>query len=218
MADTIESFVAKLQSEGVDAGNQEAEKIRAEADRHGRQTLDQAREEAARIVEEAQAQAQALLERAETELSLAARDAATKLRDALNKALQAVIRHGAQGVLEDADFLSKLLHDLVVVYARAEHDSTATATINVQAETREKLTQWALHELKTRAEDANLAIDLKGSLDQAGFEYRIEGATVEVTLDSVVEVLSEMVGAQLREILDEAMTGWQRPQETVADV
>ena len=217
MADTIESFVAKLQSEGVDAGNQEAEKIRAEADRHAEQTRAQATQEAERLVEEAKAQAEALLERAKNELSLAARDAATKLRDALNKGLQAILRHGAQAVLEDVDFLSKLLHDLVVVYARAEHDSTTVATINVQAETREKLTQWALKELKTRAEDANLTIDLKGSLDQAGFEYRLEGATVEVTLDSVVEVLSEMVGAQLREILDEAMTGQEKPQETAAD-
>jgi hypothetical protein len=41
-------------------------------------------------------------------------------------------------------------------------------------------------------------IDLRGTLAEAGFAYEIAGGTVEVTVDSVVEVLSEMVGAELR--------------------
>ena len=44
-------------------------------------------------------------------------------------------------------------------------------------------------------------IDLAGTLRQAGFEYNAGGATIEVTLESVVAVLSEMFSPRLREIL-----------------
>jgi len=46
---------------------------------------------------------------------------------------------------------------------------------------------------------------LRGTLAEAGFAYDIAGGTVEVTADSVVEVLSGMVGSELRkQIVDAA--------------
>ena len=47
-------------------------------------------------------------------------------------------------------------------------------------------------------------IDLRGTLAESGFTYEIAGGTVEVTADSVVEVLSEMVGSELRKRVVEA--------------
>ena len=48
--------------------------------------------------------------------------------------------------------------------------------------------------------------ELAGTLKEAGFEYTVGGATVEVTLSSVVESLSEMVSPALRDILAAAAT------------
>ena len=67
--------------------------------------------------------------------------------------------------------------------------------------------EWAIGEIGREAGDgARESIDLKSTLQEAGFEYEVNNAVVEVTLDSVVETLAALVGPRLREIIDRAMT------------
>ena len=42
----------------------------------------------------------------------------------------------------------------------------------------------------------------RGTLEKAGFEYSIEGSTVEVSVDSVTALLAEMIDPELRKILE----------------
>ena len=56
-----------------------------------------------------------------------------------------------------------------------------------------------------KAKEAGMTIDLKGSLSAAGFEYNVSGATVEVTLESVVESISELVSPHLAKVIDAAV-------------
>ncbi|MHC4982208.1 MAG: hypothetical protein ACYTF6_03445 [Planctomycetota bacterium] len=210
--ETIESFVAKLQAEGVEAGKQAAEKLKAEAQRQAERTLEAAKAEAEKIAAQAKAEAEKTLARSKTELKLAARDTVLKLRDSLNAGLSAVLARGAKEKLSDVDFLGTVLHELVMLYARDEQRSTRQVKINVRPELRDKLANWALGELGgEEGKDGHHSIDLKGSLSQAGFEYQVSGATTEVTLDSVVAVLSELVSPALRELLDKAMAGDKDP-------
>ena len=65
---------------------------------------------------------------------------------------------------------------------------------------REQLTAWALQHLH----QGNLALDLRGTLAEAGFEYQVEGAKIEVTLTSVVDALADLVSPALREMLQRA--------------
>lgn len=205
MAETIETFVAKLQAEGLETGRQEAEQIKQRA-----------REEAARIVQEAEAQAEKLVadarveghnlvERGRTELQLACRDTILRLREALGRAMTSVLSAGTEQALRDVELIGRILHDVVLTYAKADVDGKRRIVINVQPEMRESLANWALEEIKKeRMEGLDTSIDLKGSLKSAGFEYAVSGATVEVTRDSVVQMLRDLVGPRLREIIDAA--------------
>jgi len=208
MAETIESFVAKLQAEGVQTGQEAAEKLRAEARRQAEEIINQAEARAEKIVADARTEAEKILARSKTELALAARDAALRLHEAMGRALQAVIARGVKAKLTDSEFIGKTLHELIMLYAKAELES-GSIEINVSPQIREQLTKWALHEIALEATDsAHLSIDLKGKLAEAGFEYNVaSGATVEVTLDSVVQALMELVGPGLREVLSAAMAG-----------
>jgi len=203
MVDTIETFVALLQSEGVQVGQERAEKLLAEAKAKTEKIRTQAQAEAEKIVADAQGQAQNILARAQTELQLAARDTTLRLRDELSKILRAIITAGATKQLEDADFLGKTLHELILLYASSDlHNSIS---INVQPEMKEKLADWALHEIVSEnTHGRQVPLDLKGTLAQAGFEYHVSGATVEVTLESVVEALVELVSPKLGEIVARA--------------
>ena len=207
MADTIESFVKKLQADGVDVGRQEAAKIQQAARDEAEKTIDDAKRQAEKIVADARADADGMLARAKTELQLASRDAVLKLRNALARALEAIVAEGTKEKLADAGFLGQVLHDLVKLYAESHMGArSAPMTIDVQPEMKQKLREWALSELGQQAIDPlRSSFNLRGALAATGFEYKIAGATVEVTVESVVEMLKDLVGPGLRDVLDRAV-------------
>lgn len=202
MAETIETFVAKLQTEGVEAGRQEAKKLVAEAQRQAQQILQDATEQAEKNLAEAKAKAEADTEKAQADLRLAARDTVLRLRDTLSGLVATVLARATQEALSDGKFLRQLIHDLVLEYAKADREGRHVAQITVQPETRSQLADWILHEVAHK--DGVGAVDLKGVLREAGFEYKTDGATVEVTTASVTAALQDLVGPALRQMLEEA--------------
>lgn len=204
MGETIEEFVAKLQAEGVQAGRQQADRILTQAQEQADRTVADARDQAEKIIAEANAEAQSILQRGHTELQLATRDVAMKLRESLGRAIQVVLARGAGEKLQDAEFLGKLLHEIVMMYAKADLDRKDTLAINVSADMQDKLADWAISELRREKTDGiRGGFNLKATLAGAGFEYNAGGATVEVTPESVVEMLSQLVGPSLRKMLAE---------------
>ncbi len=205
MAESIETFVAKLQNEGVEAGRQEAQTIVSGAKTEAERIVADAQAQADKIIARAKAGAENLLSRGRTELSLAARDAVLRLQETLSKSLQAILRYQAGEILQDVGFLGKVLHELILLYAKDELAAKGGITFNVSPELREKLADWALKEIgQDRLDDIGVHMDLHGTLASAGFEYSVTGATIEVTLDSVVETLTALVGPELRKVLETA--------------
>jgi vacuolar-type H+-ATPase subunit H len=201
MADTIEAFVAKLQAEGVQAGRAAAEELIAKARRDSDEIIRQAEARAAKITSDAEAQAQATLAKAQTELQLAARDTVLRLRDAIGRAIRAVLAAGTSEKLSDPQFLSRLLSDIVLQYVQADIAGKVAFKINVSHQVQEQLAAWALE----RMHRGDVSLDLKGTLAEAGFEYQVGGANVEVTLTSVVDALADLVSPALREVIEQAV-------------
>ena len=205
MADTIESFVAKLQADGVDAGRKQAETIQADAQAGADRILADAQKQAEKILADAEAEAGNLLARGKTELTLAARDTTLKLQDALSGAMQALVSEAVKGPIQDPTFLGKLLHEIVLMYVEQLQQSRGVMQINVPKEMREGLVEWALRELgRTAIDGVRGLFNLEAHLKTAGFEYSVTGATVEVTAESVTNALTELLTPRLREILDQA--------------
>jgi V/A-type H+-transporting ATPase subunit E len=209
MAQTIESFVTQLQQEGVQAGRQQADQIRADAEKQAAETIAQAKAQADQIRADAEKQAAETIERGRTELDLAARDTIQRLRMGLENALSELLSLKVTDALEDPDFLTSVLHELVMAYAKADVNRDDTILINVSQKLHGKVADWAIQELAAQARQARTQIDLKGNLRQAGFEYTFAGGTVEVTNDALVNVLAGMVTPRLREMVERAA----RPQE-----
>jgi V/A-type H+-transporting ATPase subunit E len=205
MAETIEAFVAKLQKDGVEAGKQAADQLLADARKQAEAVVQQAQAQAKKIADDAQAQAAATIEKSRTDLKLAARDTAMRLREALSRALRAVLTANAKDALANPDFLKTLLHDIVMKYVQADLDKHVALTINVPHDMQQQLTAWAMEHLHAKAGDGDVSIDLRATLREAGFEYQADGANIEVTLASVVEALSDLVNPNLREMLAQAM-------------
>jgi len=204
MAESIESFVNKLQNEGVEAGKKEAEKIRAEAQDEADRIVQEARQQADKIRQDAQRDAEDTRQRGQTDLQLAARDTVLRLRETLNRALRAVLAAGTEQALGEEEFLKGLIRDVVLQYAQADRENRTSIQIRVSDEVKDQLADWCREQLAPEAEEAGAAVRLEDALAEAGFEYQVRDANVEVTQASVVETLQDLVSPRLRDMLAKA--------------
>jgi len=204
MAHTVESFVDALRTDGVEAGRQEAERIRQEAQQEAERIRNEAQQEAERIVREAEQQREKTLERTQTDLELAARDIVARLRDTLNQALQRVLSREVAKQLDDSELLKKLIKDIAHQYAVADSACAETIEFNVSESERKQLTDWAIATFHKPGAEREISMELHGSLKTAGFEYKTAGGTIEVTPDAVVQVLAEIVTPALRKLIEAA--------------
>jgi len=201
---TVESFVEKLQSEGVEVGQKEAARIRSEAEKEKEEILSQARAEAGKIKSDAETEAENMLKKSRNELKLAARDVALTLKDALERALRAIVAKPVEEELSKPAFLQEVIKETVSKYAEADAAGRSDVAINLSPKLAEEMKDWAVKAVG-QACGGNGDVEVKGTLKQAGFEYRFSGGTVEVTAASVVEILGGMLSEKLRETLNEAM-------------
>lgn len=205
MPDNLESFVKKLQAEGVDAGKAAAEKLKREAEQEAEEIVSNAREEAKGIVQQAKADAERRHKHAQSELGMAARDAILKLRESLNQALNGLIMHRVQRDLEDRDYLRGIIRDVISTYAKKDADSERQVEIDVPEGFSDDWIQETIKDLTDYLQNPEDNIHIRASLKRAGFDYRVENATVEVSPDSVTEMLMEMVTPRLQELISRSI-------------
>lgn len=204
MPTNIESFVKTLESEGVDAGKKAAGKIEAEAREQAAVVIAEAKKAAEGIVAEAQSEAEKVKARMNSSLELATRDAIYLLREKLGQQLKILLEVNVENALNDAESLSQILREVIPLYARADVENTATAQINISKDLKSRLLENAIRELAHSLRGRNVQVNASHTLAKAGFEYKIEGSTIEVTTESVTALLSEMIDPELQKFLDKA--------------
>ena len=204
MPKNIEAFVETLKSEGVDAGKKEAEKIEAEAKAQADQIVTQAKAQADAIIAEAEAEAGKIKSRMDSSLELATRDGLLALKEKLSQLMNALLARDVETALSDEDTLASVLKEVIPAYAKADAESVS-AEIIVPENLKGKLLESTLKDLVKTLKNKDIQVEIKSTLAQAGFEYKIEGSTVEVSTDSVTAMLAEMIDPELRHILDSAI-------------
>lgn len=201
MTDTIESFIAKLKTEGVEEGKRQADQLRNDAVQESDRIIADARTQAEKMISEANARAESILARSQTELELATRDAVLKLRESLEKILEAILHNQVGRQLDDSQFLKELIQSIIQRYIDADIDSYAPVKINVEPEMRQQLCDWAIGKLRVDTGEDPGGFDFRDTLRQSGFEFSLHGATIEITQDSVVETLMQLVSPNLRQVI-----------------
>jgi V/A-type H+-transporting ATPase subunit E len=205
MPKNIEAFVETLKSEGVDAGKKEAQKIEAQAQEQADQIVAQAKAKADVILSEAEAEAGKVKSRMDSSLELATRDALLALKEKLSQLLTALLAREVDKALSSEDTLASVLREVIPAYAKADAKASVSAGIAVPEKLKGKLLESTLKDLVKTLKNQGIQAEVKNSLAQAGFEYKIEGSTVEVSTDSVTALLADMIDPELRHILDSAI-------------
>lgn len=204
MPTNIESFVKTLESEGVDAGKKAAIKIEAEAKEKADEINAEAKETANQIISEAKAEAEKVKVRMNSSLELAVRDTIFLLREKLGQQLKAILKLNVEKALNDEETLVHVLREVIPAYAKADTEKKLTTEINISNNTKSRLLETSLRELAHSLKNQNVQLDISYDLAKEGFEYKIEGSTVEVSTDSVTSLLAEMIDPDLQQFLEKA--------------
>ena len=204
MPTNIETFVKTLESEGVDAGRKAAKKIEAEAREKADKINAEAKEKANQIIAEAQAEAEKVKVRMNSSLQLAVRDTIFLLREKLSQQLKAILKSNVEKALNDEETLVHVLREVIPAYAKAHTKNKLTTEINISEKTKSRLLETSLRELAYSLKNQNIQLNINYNLAQEGFEYKIEGSTVEVSTDSVTSLLADMIDPGLQQFLVKA--------------
>ena len=205
MPTNIESFVKTLESEGVDAGKKAAMKIEAEAREKADKINAEAKETANQIIAEAQAEAEKVKVRMNSSLELAVRDTIFLLREKLGQQLKAILKLSVEKALNDEETLVHVLREVIPAYAKADTEKKLTTEINISNNTKSRLLETSLRELAHSLKKQGVQLDINYNLAKEGFEYKIEGSTVEVSTDSVTSLLADMIDPGLQQFLEKAV-------------
>jgi V/A-type H+/Na+-transporting ATPase subunit E len=201
MATTLEGFVAQLHADGVESGRMEAEKLVEEARRQADALRRAAEEDARGVIAEAESRAELLVLQADTELRLAARDTLLQMKASLTDALDGILKQALSPLLTDPAILGQLLKAVVAEYARGDAAGARHIVIDVPEHLSDGLAEWLLQELGRSVEGNETYIDVRGVLSEAGFEYRVSGGKVDMTLGAVADALRGMVRPRLWAVL-----------------
>lgn len=204
MPTNIESFVKTLESEGVDAGRKAAMKIEAEAREKADEINTEAKETANQIIAEAKAEAEKIKVRMDSSLELAVRDTIFLLREKLGLQLKTILKLNVEKALNDEETLLQVLREVIPAYAKANTENKLNTEINISKNTKSRLLETSLRELAHSLKDQNVQLGINYNLAKEGFEYKIEGSTVEVSTDSVTSLLAEMIDPGLQQFLEKA--------------
>jgi len=97
-----------------------------------------------------------------------------------------------------------VLREVIPAYAKASTENKLTTEINISSNTKSRLLETSLRELAHSLKDQNVQLDINYNLAKEGFEYKIEGSTVEVSTESVTSLLAEMIDPGLQQFLEKA--------------
>ena len=166
MAEELQQLLEKIQRDGVDKANAEAQSIVDKAKKEAQSIVDKAKEEAAAATAKAESDAKAFGERANTTLKQAARDTVLEVRESVNRFFERLLAQDVKVAL--ADNAAALAADAVKALAVG-----ADAQVAANAQLAEALrAQFAAGAAKgvTVVTDESVG---------TGFSVRLDGGRVE---------------------------------------
>ncbi len=203
MAEQLQELLERIQKDGVDQAQAEAERILAGARAEAERLVKAAHAEAEQLRRQAEADGKAFAERGETALKQAARDVLLALGACINRALRGLVGADVKAALADPETLGRLVEQAVTAYAQAPEGRQRLEVL---------LPQDQLEAVR-RYGQARLAEALRAGLSFtgdghiiAGFRVAVAGDRIEhdFTENAITSALCELLRPQVAAIVREA--------------
>ena len=115
-----------------------------------------------------------------------------------------VYDNDVEKALKDEGTLVNVLREVIPAYAKADAENNLTTEVNISKNLKSRLLETSLRELAHSLNNQNVQLETSYNLANEGFEYKIEGSTVEVSTDSVTSLLADMIDPSLQQFLENA--------------
>ena len=203
MVEQLQGLLDRIQREGVEKAEVEAERIQAEAQERAADIIGRAEAEAKSTVEEAEREADALTQRGQRALEQAARDVVLSVRDAVNDTLSALVNQDVTAAFDKGATL-KLLAQVIDAYCK---DRTGNAPIDVLVSPKlnEEISSHFLARLSAAAHQG-LEIKPDGTLI-SGFRIALVDDKLEHDFSStaIANALCQILRPHLAKIVKDAV-------------
>ncbi len=198
MAQEIKDLIAKIQQEGIKAAQEQAARIKTEADSQAKEIINAAKSEARRIIENANTEAKKLDDSTCATLKQAGRDLLISLRKEINSMLSKLIKAELGRALTAEELVGII--GALIKSAPLSLDSEIIVSLNEKD--KEKLEQGFLKEL---AQETKKRIILKAanSID-SGFTISFDAG--KSVFDFSSQALTEYLAGSLKPELDKILT------------
>ena len=194
MAEQLNEFLEKIQKEAVDKAAEQAEQKLAQAKAEADKIVADARAEADKIVSDAEAKAKQFAENGERTLRFASRDVLTYTRQELESLLKKVFAEKAAEVLK--------LEDIKPIILKLAAGCEGDAIIEVpEGSDVEKLEKYFLSELAGKAKGGVKVCPVKGLKAGASVVSVNGDLKIELTDETLVELLSSQLSPKLAAVL-----------------
>lgn len=202
MAQELDSLLERIQKDGVEKAQAEAESIRSAAKEEATRIREEARQEAEAIVREAKENGETFTERGVQAVKQAARDTILGVGGAVETIIRDLVSEEVSGAI-DPETLRRMIVEVVTAYAERGGDEQAI----------EVLLNDTQVEAIQQAFASGLADKLKAGVEvkpdrtvKSGFRISVSGETVEhdFTADAIAETLSGLLRPKLAEIVRRA--------------
>lgn len=197
MAEEIKDLIAKIQKEGIEAAEENASKIKVEAENLAQKIIGEAKTEAKRIIEQANFDAKTLNDSTHASLKQASRDLIISLKEEINSVLNRLVKIQVQEALTISE-LAKIIESLI---KNAPISLGSEIIISLNAADAEKLKKGFLKQL---AEATKKQITLK-SADEIDSGFIISFDAGKSIFDFSGQALMQYIGSCLRPELNKIL-------------
>lgn len=193
MTQDLQQLLDKIQRDGVDKANSEAEKILESAHAQARALLDHAKSESTRIIAGAHQQAEAFERRAEETIRQAARDTLLTVEKSVTALLTDVLVKEVNAALGDSGQTSGIALEAIRAYLSGESSVELSAGAELADALRAKLAAEAVKGVTVTTDEAT----------GAGFRIRLSNGRIEHTFtgSAVADSLSRQLRPRLAALM-----------------
>jgi V/A-type H+-transporting ATPase subunit E len=208
MAENLQNLLNRIQQDGVEKANAEAESIVSKAKQEAAELIRSAEELKASMIAEAERESRTFAERGEKALQQAARDVVLSIGDALDRTLGGVIDSRLGKAMTD-DVLKQMIVKVVEAYSSS---GSSGAEIALSTEDEEKLSSFFMNELATAVREG-CVIRGDGKIT-SGFRVSMAEGHVshDFTGEAIGDALARLVRPHLAEVTRRAIADMQGAQ------
>ncbi len=186
MTEDLQQLLTKIQRDGVDKAQTEANSIIEKATKKAAALIDTAKTNADKMKTDAQTEAEAYAQRAEESISQAARDVLLNVEKSVTAMLENLLEQDVKRALDCEAATAALVHEAVKKYMNGE----SSIEINVA----EKMVEALRAKLKSAAQEGVTIVTDK----TAGSGFRVKLAKGRIEHDFTGPAITDALAKQLR--------------------